>query len=637
MFTHITIQGLGPYDSATLDLSRGRTTLVRGASESGKSTLVDAVCFALWGTDAAGKKFSTTKIRDGEPFAEVSLTTGKGMVFRRRIDRGRKTSRSLIEPGDLSEALRTQRFSTENDWRQRIAQLGNEDTLRLLLAPGSWIPLAQGAGGGRPLRDLLQQLLPITTPVHEHVAALLVEAGKEPRGERAHMTEAAAADERREAKRREAMLAGGVEALEANIIALEEAADEPLLDRAEIDRRHRLIAAHEKAIADGRAVERRAQEIAQAQQRQADWEARRAEIGEAPSAPQLDLEAVKRDRGALRRQLGEAREGLASREATLERLAPVIPELPEGWEWNDGKHGGVLRTYVASLSVASGRASVGVTLDVPGPDEEAASRGGWSPPTEVDQDIHVDALRYVLAQHAAAQSADKVEAAKVAVEEAAQRLQVAEQRVQDIEATVERTESEHEALSRHQAATRALGRKPEVPEPLEPVTPPSEHLTAEEVSEYHAAKSQRPRTHIDKTRDERDRVRAELDVQREAVEYFSALVEAIRQAPSRVLAEQLEALGDLGPVTLIPGEGTSSSPSLSVLIDGRDWGDASTGRQVVADAALRLALRAALGLRWWPVVIDNVTSVAGQEIPDAPGPVWRLVTVDVPAIETEVL
>jgi hypothetical protein len=49
-----------------------------------------------------------------------------------------------------------------------------------------------------------------------------------------------------------------------------------------------------------------------------------------------------------------------------------------------------------------------------------------------------------------------------------------------------------------------------------------------------------------------------------------------------------------------------------MTIDGRPWWLASTGRQIVADARLRLALRSLSGLDWIPVVVDEAQSWSGD-------------------------
>lgn len=97
-------------------------------------------------------------------------------------------------------------------------------------------------------------------------------------------------------------------------------------------------------------------------------------------------------------------------------------------------------------------------------------------------------------------------------------------------------------------------------------------------------------------------------------------MDAVRKAPSAVAAKQAEALGDLGPVSLVWGDGDAKSPAVDVWLDGRPWWLASTGRQIVGDVWLRAP--------WCPIFVDNRGCVGGQEIPDVGGPVVLLRTTD---------
>lgn len=65
-----------------------------------------------------------------------------------------------------------------------------------------------------------------------------------------------------------------------------------------------------------------------------------------------------------------------------------------------------------------------------------------------------------------------------------------------------------------------------------------------------------------------------------------------------------------------------------MLIDGRPWWLASRGRQVVADACLRAALRRAMEMPYLPLFVDNIQDVGGQPLPPVAGPVVWLQTTD---------
>jgi len=98
------------------------------------------------------------------------------------------------------------------------------------------------------------------------------------------------------------------------------------------------------------------------------------------------------------------------------------------------------------------------------------------------------------------------------------------------------------------------------------------------------------------------------------------VLELVRSAPGRVLAGKLAQLGDMGPVTI-----TATDDEIAVLVDGRPWRVASTGRRIAADAILRAALRRAVGLDALPIVVDEAQSVGGIDWPDL-GACWRMTT-----------
>jgi hypothetical protein len=115
--------------------------------------------------------------------------------------------------------------------------------------------------------------------------------------------------------------------------------------------------------------------------------------------------------------------------------------------------------------------------------------------------------------------------------------------------------------------------------------------------------------------DEEARVRQEHERATAEASRLDALVEAVRRAPSVLAARQVSALGDLGPVQILfPADG----PAVEVLIDGRPWWTASSGRRVIGDLYLRAALRRAAKVTWFPIFVDNVQDFSG-EIPNVGG------------------
>ncbi len=126
----------------------------------------------------------------------------------------------------------------------------------------------------------------------------------------------------------------------------------------------------------------------------------------------------------------------------------------------------------------------------------------------------------------------------------------------------------------------------------------------------------------------------------------AALVNALRRAPTE-LAQRGQAIlaGPLAKAGIslawAPEDAPMSAKVVEVLVDGRPWHCASTGRKINADAALRAVLRA-MAIRaiackpedpiTWadlPIIVDNAQSWSGGWT--VPGmPLWLLYTEDGP-------
>ena len=89
MFTRITASGVGPHASLDLTLPDAGAVEIRGASESGKSLLIDLVCWCLWGTGRDGRHLPDALLRDGAEAMEasISMKSGKRIFRRRKIGR----------------------------------------------------------------------------------------------------------------------------------------------------------------------------------------------------------------------------------------------------------------------------------------------------------------------------------------------------------------------------------------------------------------------------------------------------------------------------------------------------------------------------------------------------------------------
>lgn len=195
--------------------------------------------------------------------------------------------------------------------------------------------------------------------------------------------------------------------------------------------------------------------------------------------------------------------------------------------------------------------------------------------------------------------------------------------LQTAQAELAAHEAAYRAHADHLAAERAhRAAKPQPPKGERPSTPPMARPTTEEQAIARALLSQAAKAEA--TADAAHRaLQAAQEAQREAQVAMTAaeaeaarvvaLVAALRRAPGECAAEQVAALGLPGWLRVeFAGEDRGrQDPYVCVLVDGLPWELASTGRQVVADLELRLALSRVAKLDALPVVVDNVRAWSG--------------------------
>ena len=157
MLRSLAIAGLGPHDSTTLSLATTPSTSleISGRSEAGKSLLIDAVCWALWGVGRDGARLPDALVRaSGE--AEVVATTLGGRSFQRR--------RRLGSSGDAiaiaAEGTAFVRCASQEALGDHLKALADAQLGRLIFVPFAWRDLAEGPGSGRDLRAFLDRVLP---------------------------------------------------------------------------------------------------------------------------------------------------------------------------------------------------------------------------------------------------------------------------------------------------------------------------------------------------------------------------------------------------------------------------------------------------------------------------------------------
>ncbi len=642
MIARISIKGLGPHEDTDIELSApmGTNTIV-GRSEAGKSTLIDAVAFCLWGMDRRGGRLDLGAMRDGCDEMKVELTVGRSgtkmvRTLRRKKDGGRgDTTRVIVN------SMGTKEHTTEKAWLGALRDIGaRPKALRQVLVPHAWVALVDGEGGGRPFAHFLGDILPKADKA-EVVRSLMGDAWRD--GDPVNVTDAL--DMRKRANRDKAEQSGDVKRLDQLISVAEaqETQSGPDIGGA----RGVIDLAKEwdvyEAVAE---VHVEHEEWATKQTDLAEeWDEKAAELGERPEADQGAEEAEAaakqllvdlRTRGAELQSLrGDAERAQLAADHALDALktAPAVDALLEST---------AQRLAVELAAAIDACHSVNDTCPT-------CERPGWAgaiaavdAARQTVADAHASAVTAVdqsrVFHAASAEEEEEVQTERLAT--ATEKITRLEDDMQQLDVDLGKAEHRRTRAMRGQApalawdeARRLLGERPEVPEPSDPPTGPTvRRPDAREVESARRSVEEHDRSQGAQTQRSEDleQLRHQLELSQEALEELmrecdrlETLVDAVRKAPSVAAARQLGVLGDMGPVEIVlPEDG-----SAEVLVDGRPWHFASTGRLVVADAHLRAGLRRALKASWLPLFVDCVQDVAGIEIPDV-SPAILLRTTD---------
>lgn len=628
MIRRLSIRGLGPHDHQTIKFEDplGVTT-IRGASETGKTTLITAVCFVLWGIDARGRKMQTSRIRDGADECRVELELTSGTKLTRTLKREpRRTIRVM------NNKLGTKEYRTEPEWRGALRSLGSKPkALRYVLVPHAWQKLADGEGGGRPLRDLLANILPKA----DKIAVIRRLMGAEFR-EGDPVSNDDALDLRRRTKLDAATQRGDF----IRLCALNDETTAQVDDGVpEEPTAAREVVALEYAWAAFAPIsaqfEQHLDALEVAVEARKDWERRRAEIGDRPEGGE-NAGFLRSARDAARQSVRACQQQLQS--AQLERRALVERQgvLRAGTQ----PDAGYLRDCENAFDALRDAASVKDEADDVCP---TCERDGWDGAREAAQlqhdeaaTAHADALRRLGAreEELAASDAAGMLAMEQTKAENAGEIDALEDQLEARQSALETAEAKLAAAAlgrapvvQYDAAVKALGPKPEaIPIQDAPLGPTADRPAAgdvaaarEAVAEYEravGAQAQREANSAEVAQhlDTSEGLMTGLEAECERLE---ALVEAVRRAPSIAAAEQMATLGDLGPVTInLPEEGGAE-----VLVDGRPYDAASTGRLLIADLHFRRGLRKALKVLKLPLFVDCVQNWSGT-IPQFRPAVW---------------
>lgn len=622
---NLTITNLGPHADLRLDMPAH--AIVRGPSQAGKSSLLHGLCVLLGGTAIDGSTFPTELIRDDCDAAHVEL----GDILRRRI------SRTGSKRGHVGQTA----ANSGRAWAEALGHVGEHWTeIGLhIVSPMTWQTLASTTRA-RGLSGLLRAVLP-PVDMRAMLAQDMTEHGGMRDTDPIHLTGAGGAlSLQRSANSAADQAIGRVDQCAADLARLE---GQPAQDRP-------------TAPPAGR-VEKARLYLATLSQ----WQA----YDDAVASRQREIDAGESGRLALRRwhdavaELGEqpAHPGDQPTSDAPETLRSVETERADLLrQIQDAKRAGETALRSARRAVHEWRQTE--------PAQECAECGQALPSAEEATARWQARLAELGEAVTAAEKADNgIPALYAAVNDIDGRLREARAAAQahaDSVATWQAALDKHTAWQRQRAtldSTRPPEPSPVSPEPQKPnaARPPAGYAeNARQLIEAHdrhaadlAAWERAEQDRLERIETARASLEAaqgnaaELRAEADRVRHLCA---ALRTVPGRAAASQASALDEQ-----LRGTGVSvhwadpdatTGPEVWVHVDGRPWVCASDGRRVLADLALRLALRRLAHARYGreangipyaalPIVVDRAQAWSGGWPPARllGGPVWRLETV----------
>lgn len=661
--------GLGPH-SATRRLNLTVPTTpnpitIDGPSQAGKSTALLALLLLLVGAAPDGSPFPPELIHDDAERADVALVTADDRILRRSLTPARSSTWSISSapqvPGDQrSRAVTT--ITSQAAWGQT---LGLDPTLaRAIVAPGEALALTRAGDRGRALRDLLLSALPVVD-----VAAIVSEwVGGLREGETIHEADVGrgktaargAASIATAARKAEAVAQGAAAEAQAALAAAEGAAHTPYTppDPATVAEVRRKAAAAREWLAqlEAHVQSQRALDVwreasdrhARREADRAAWQARRDALGQAPDAP----EAVAVPQALVDAVLAAETQVHVARQA-----------LHAAQNWVDP----MVSQRRASLTLAIDARRVAEAT--PGSGDCPACGSQLSPQ---HLELHrsrlaerVELCEQVLAREEAESDAARergITRAQATLTSAEATHQQARQALDAARARAQAAETQARDRAAHAQAVAALGPQPAPeadPGPAPAVSlPPAGHervdtdgraraavhaetMLDRELAQGQALADAAAQAHTQRLEQARARATAAAAAAaaaHQATLRAEAVLDAVRRAPTEAatraaaaLDAQLQGTG----VAVVWGSAAEGGPEVDVRIDGRPWWCASTGRQVLADLHLRLAIRALAQARYGagpilsyadlPVVVDRAQDWSGTW-PQVPG-VWLIRTV----------
>ena len=643
----IKMQNIGAHRLSVLHIPTHAA--VYGPSTAGKSTIADAVCLAITGKDAGGRAWVADRLRNPDDPARVALTLDGLRVA--RVFRSR--------PGTAE--INGDKYTSQTDIDACLSMVDRRELVRCIVAPFYWRTLLD-TPKARAMRDTLLQALP-PVDIRPIVAAAMADAGGLHDDDPLVLGKASQPDTAMHLQsvvNRRTDVAHGAYRAAVEMLEGVERRKPPQVDddkvakaRATLALRHQYDAWQAHAVAVAQNEQRTSDHELHLQawrrrgvvhdereaQRVADWQTRRQHIGDEPAGPTGDAP----DLAPFVDGLDVASVAVSALDAEISRLERAI------WEHEQSLDGRIETAGAEHRRACVELQSLQSTQTCPtcgrGADEQAIAR----------LQERVDTTGALFAkQRRRIEAENKQERARLdaALDDARQRLSAAlENQAQctHAHAMAKQAHDEHakqaRAVEMHRRRLQALGTKPtpvpfEEPEPVcelvevpaavdRPDVDPAAFAGAESVLAYDG----RQRGDLDKWQklhaDAAAAVERAADASRalEAeADRVGALVRALREAPTTAASMQVRMLHDAmhasDVVRVRFAAPQEAGDVVSVSIEGRPWYLASTGMQVVADLALRDALRRLAcgldGLQWLsavPLVVDCAQDWSG----DLPG------------------
>lgn len=584
--TTLTIAGLGAHPTA-VSLTIPDRAVVFGPSQSGKTSILTALCAALLDVGPEGS-IVDEQVHDEAGAAEVALALPGCPALDFRLQRGSRSALKVDGARSASAAAHRE-------------ALGLADVViaRAILVPFYWHALTRSPRA-RGLRDLLSAVLP-AVDLRAIVGASCDLRDTDPVDLKAALVAQTAANRSASEAR------GALQALEAAPapVAVEPPPPERVTRARAYLARYADWVRYTQDLASWRRQEARRQDAARA----------RAELGPRPDV----------DEAALTRARNIARDRSADVARARSELDAVRRDLDRAQSYVDGDAADARRC----LDTARAAPEHCPTCAQPWPAVDLAA-------------LEVAAREATQAE--TAERARRVDPATARYDAAAEALAQAQAR--EVAAADALTEAERAAgaASAWDRRAAALVVPEEVPPPAwegEELgdRAPTHALAAEELirqaDRAAGAADAAAAAARDRAR-QLDEARRRLAAAEAEAERVGALVEALRRAPTEVARRGADALRialDGSGVELRLAEPGSDADEVRVYVDGRQGWLASTGRMVLADLAIRLAIRRLAAARYpgglvgygrLPIVVDRAQDWSG-EWPDAPC-VWRLVT-----------